>query len=153
MHTNITSKWFYWNCSRVLPLQSFLSFLSSVCQLSVTVEGLRGIAWICGLVCIFNSPKDHFFLWHHPDKIFFSRKSTDIFFISSSKHKLCCGFSLEYPQYMFSLRNRKKYFVDNPSNTELCADSRRAVVGFWRKNVHKYWLTAYRTKPAQGKCG
>ena len=23
----------------------------------------------------------------------------------------------------------------------------------WRKNVHKYWLTAKRTKPAQEKCG
>ena len=31
------------------------------------------------------------------------------------------------------------------------ADSRRAVVSFWWKNVHKYWLTALRTKPAQEK--
>ena len=30
------------------------------------------------------------------------------------------------------------------------ADS-RAVVSYWRKNVHKYWLTAKRTKPAQEK--
>ena len=29
------------------------------------------------------------------------------------------------------------------------ADSRRAVVSFWQKNVHKYWLTAWRIKPAQ----
>ena len=29
------------------------------------------------------------------------------------------------------------------------ADSRRAVVSFWQKNVHKYWLT--RIKPAQEK--
>ena len=33
------------------------------------------------------------------------------------------------------------------------ADSRRADVNFWRKNVHKYWLNAYRTKPVQEKCG
>ena len=26
-----------------------------------------------------------------------------------------------------------------------------SVVGFWRKNVHKYWLKAPRTKPAQDK--
>ena len=32
------------------------------------------------------------------------------------------------------------------------ADSRRAVVSFWRKNVHKYTLTAQRTKLAQEKC-
>ena len=25
--------------------------------------------------------------------------------------------------------------------------------GFWHKNVHKYWLTACRSKPAKGKCG
>ena len=31
------------------------------------------------------------------------------------------------------------------------ADSRRAVFSFWQKNVHKYWLTAQRTKPAQEK--
>ena len=31
------------------------------------------------------------------------------------------------------------------------ADSRRAAVSFWRKNVHKYWLIALRTKPVQGK--
>ena len=24
-------------------------------------------------------------------------------------------------------------------------------VSFWQKNVHKYWLTIYRTKPAQEK--
>ena len=30
-------------------------------------------------------------------------------------------------------------------------DSRKAVVSFWWKNVHKYWLTAKRTKPAQEK--
>ena len=24
------------------------------------------------------------------------------------------------------------------------ADSRKAVVCFWRKNVHKYWATTYR---------
>ena len=29
------------------------------------------------------------------------------------------------------------------------ADSRRASVSFWQKNVHKYWLTAFRTKPVQ----
>ena len=33
----------------------------------------------------------------------------------------------------------------------LSADSRRAVVSFWWKNVHKSWLTAQRTKPAQEK--
>ena len=31
------------------------------------------------------------------------------------------------------------------------ADSRRAAVCFWQKNVYKYWLTAYRTKHAQEK--
>ena len=31
--------------------------------------------------------------------------------------------------------------------------SRRAVVSVWQKNVHKYWLTSKRTKPAQEKCG
>ena len=31
------------------------------------------------------------------------------------------------------------------------ADSRRTVVSFLQKNVHKYWLTALRTKPAQKK--
>ena len=31
-------------------------------------------------------------------------------------------------------------------------DSRRAVVSFWQKKVHQYWLTAERTKPAQEKC-
>ena len=29
------------------------------------------------------------------------------------------------------------------------ADSKGAVVSFWRKNVHTYWLIAYRTKPVQ----
>ena len=33
----------------------------------------------------------------------------------------------------------------------LSADSRRAVVSFLWKNVHKYWLTAQRTKPVQEK--
>ena len=33
----------------------------------------------------------------------------------------------------------------------LCTDSKRAFVNFWQKNVHKYWLTAYRTKPVQEK--
>ena len=31
------------------------------------------------------------------------------------------------------------------------ADSRKAVVSFWWKNVLKYWLTTWRTKPAQEK--
>ena len=31
-----------------------------------------------------------------------------------------------------------KYFLWSFPST----DSRRAVVSFWRKNVHKYWLTA-----------
>ena len=31
------------------------------------------------------------------------------------------------------------------------ADSRRAIVSFWQKNVHKYRLIALRTKPAQEK--
>ena len=31
------------------------------------------------------------------------------------------------------------------------ADSRRAFFSFWRKNVHKHWLTAQRTKPYK-KC-
>ena len=33
------------------------------------------------------------------------------------------------------------------------ADSRRAVVSFWRKNVHKCWLISLRTEPVQEKCG
>ena len=33
------------------------------------------------------------------------------------------------------------------------ADSVRAVVSFCQNNVHKYWLTALWTKPAQEKCG
>ena len=32
------------------------------------------------------------------------------------------------------------------------ADSWRAVVSYWRKCVHKYWLNAWRTKPVQEKC-
>ena len=32
------------------------------------------------------------------------------------------------------------------------ADSRRAVVSFWQKIVHKYWLTVKRTKYAELKC-
>ena len=32
------------------------------------------------------------------------------------------------------------------------AVSRRAVVSFWRKNVLKYWLTTWRTKPFEEKC-
>ena len=31
--------------------------------------------------------------------------------------------------------------------------SRRAVVRFWQKNVHKYWVTPYRIKSAQEKDG
>ena len=31
-------------------------------------------------------------------------------------------------------------------------NSRKAFVSFWHKNVHKYWLTTLRTKPAQEKC-
>ena len=31
----------------------------------------------------------------------------------------------------------------------LSANSRRAVVSFWRNNVYKYWVTPYRTKPVQ----
>ena len=31
------------------------------------------------------------------------------------------------------------------------ADSRKAGVSFWRKNVHKYWSTTLRIKPAQDK--
>ena len=27
------------------------------------------------------------------------------------------------------------------------------LVMFWQKNVHKYWLTTWRTNPAQEKCG
>ena len=33
------------------------------------------------------------------------------------------------------------------------ADLRRAVVSFWWNHVHKYLLTAQRTKPVQEKCG
>ena len=40
-----------------------------------------------------------------------------------------------------------KYFY---SHSLPSSDSRRAVVSFWRNNVHKYWLTA-RTKPVQEK--
>ena len=42
-----------------------------------------------------------------------------------------------------------KYFLQSFSP----ADSRRAVsvVSVWRKNVYRYWLTIYRTKPAQEK--
>ena len=32
-------------------------------------------------------------------------------------------------------------------------DSKRSVVSFWQKNVHKYLLTAWRTKPVQEKYG
>ena len=32
----------------------------------------------------------------------------------------CQGASNEYPQHMFSWRNKKKYFPDNPSCLELC---------------------------------
>ena len=46
------------------------------------------------------------------------------------------------------LRLIMKYFLRSFSSF---TDSRRAVVSFWRKNVHKYWLTAWRTKPAQEK--
>ena len=42
-----------------------------------------------------------------------------------------------------------KYFLHSfPS-----ADLRRPVVSFLQKNVHKYCLTAYRTKPTQEACG
>ena len=34
----------------------------------------------------------------------------------------------------------------------LSADSRKAVVNYWPKFVHKYWLTFKKTKPAQEKC-
>ena len=27
------------------------------------------------------------------------------------------------------------------------SDLRRAIVSFWQKNAHKYWLSAQRTKP------
>ena len=37
-----------------------------------------------------------------------------------------------------------KYFL-------LFAYSRRTVVSFWQKNVHKYWSTTKETKPAQKK--
>ena len=40
-----------------------------------------------------------------------------------------------------------KYFLLSFSST----DSRRAVVSFWPEDVHKYWLTASRTKLAQEK--
>ena len=30
-------------------------------------------------------------------------------------------------------------------------DLKKSVFNSWRKNVNKYWLTAYRTKPAQEK--
>ena len=40
-----------------------------------------------------------------------------------------------------------KYFPRSFSH----ADSKKAVVSFWRTNVHKYWLK--RTKPAQEKWG
>ena len=51
---------------------------------------------------------------------------------------------------LFFLRLIMKYFYGHylPS-----ADSVRAVVSFCQNNVHKYWLTALWTKPAQEKCG
>ena len=39
---------------------------------------------------------------------------------------------------IFSLRLIVKVFIQSFSPT----DSRRVVVSFWQKNVHKYWLTA-----------
>ena len=29
------------------------------------------------------------------------------------------------------------------------AESKNAIVSFWLRNVHKYWLPAWRTKPVQ----
>ena len=40
-------------------------------------------------------------------------------------------------------------FVEN--DHEIIADSKREVVTYWRKYVHKYWLRAKRTNPAQEK--
>ena len=57
--------------------------------------------------------------------------------------------SLSGPHNIFSLEIDHEIFPTViPS-----VDSSRAVVRFLRKNVHKYWLTAKRTKPAQEKCG
>ena len=50
----------------------------------------------------------------------------------------CFDSSNEYPK-LFLWRTEDNYH-------------RRAVVGSWRQNVYKYWLTAYRTKPAKEKC-
>ena len=51
-----------------------------------------------------------------------------------------------------TLRVQEHSFVENeheifPMVILFLPDSRRAVVSFWQKNVHKYWLTALRTKP------
>ena len=35
----------------------------------------------------------------------------------------------------------------------LSADSRKAVVSFWQKDVQMFWLTTLRTKSFQEKCG
>ena len=52
----------------------------------------------------------------------FSIRSVLIFYLFLHKN-ICCGYSLEaphrgafneYPQYMFSWRNKKKYYVDTP---------------------------------------
>ena len=43
--------------------------------------------------------------------------------------------------------------ISSPSPPPPSTDSRKIVVTFWRKTVHKYWVTAQRTKPAQSKFG
>ena len=41
-------------------------------------------------------------------------------------------------QYSFMEMDHEIFSSHSPPS----ADSSRAVVSFWRKNVHKYWLTA-----------
>ena len=103
-----------------------------------------------------------------PDKsLVFKPNNVDIFRISAWKYS--CGYWLEapyqgvcneYPQHMFLWRNKEIirifgckivpyewnsfYGHSIPS-----ADSKRAVYSNWQKYMHKYWLTADRTKPAQ----
>ena len=92
--------------------------------------------WACAEWCEsahFTYAWRQYFTWHSPYKLYQSEIQIDVL----------------QPTIQYLTPPLAK--VNKISKGECLWRKKQIFVSFWRKNVHKYWLTAKRTKPVQKK--